>query len=281
MALPRYVSRAQKLTRDKEYRLRQKLIRAGATPEQAASAVRAVSPRRSAEAVAGMSAAEQRAYVLSLNNFRSRGNAYTPTSSGELIRTSTLRNMEALRRTYNRMAAERERRIDRLTQGTMVRERFGTVSEARQRRQGNITLNGRRVGGTLALGRTAQLEPMELPRDQTAAERRVSMLEDMTRANADMDRRNLVRATVEQMLLLQGDVETADRVGGLSDDEFDVLTTVTNFMDLLTTKFDSNDYAPDRLAMTNAELRDELGLEATGVDNSALMDTIDFLERSL
>lgn len=281
MALPRYVSRAQKLTRDKEYRLRQKLIRAGATPEQAASAVRAVSPRRSADAVAGMSAAEQRAYVLSLNNFRSRGNAYTPTSSGELIRTSTLRNMEALRRTYNRMAAERERRIDRLTQGTMVRERFGTVSEARQRRQGNITLNGRRVGGTLALGRTAQLEPMELPRDQTAAERRVSMLEDMTRANADMDRRNLVRATVEQMLLLQGDVETADRVGGLSDDEFDVLTTVTNFMDLLTTKFDSNDYAPDRLAMTNAELRDELGLEATGVDNSALMDTIDFLERSL
>lgn len=281
MALPRYVSRAQKLTRDKEYRLRQKLIRAGATPEQAASAVRAVSPRRSAEDVAGMSAAEQRAYVLSLNNFRSRGNAYTPTSSGELIRTSTLRNMEALRRTYNRMAAERERRIDRLTQGTMVRERFGTVSEARQRRQGNITLNGRRVGGTLALGRTAQLEPMELPRDQIAAERRVSMLEDMTRASADMDRRNLVRATVEQMLLLQGDVETADRVGGLSDDEFDVLTTVTNFMDLLTTKFDSNDYAPDRLAMTNAELRDELGLEATGVDNSALMDTIGFLEQSL
>lgn len=281
MALPRYVSRAQKLTRDKEYRLRQKLIRAGATPEQAASAVRAVSPRRSAEAVAGMSAAEQRAYVLSLNNFRSRGNAYTPTSNGELIRTSTLRNMEALRRTYNRMAAERERRIDRLTQGTVLRERFGTVSEARQRRQGNITLNGRRVGGTLALGRTAQLEPMELPRDQTAAERRVSMLEDMTRANADMDRRNLVRATVEQMLLLQGDVETADRVGGLSDDEFDVLTTVTNFMDLLTTKFDSNDYTPDRLAMTNAELREELGIEATGVDNSALMDTIDFLERSL
>lgn len=281
MALPRYVSRAQKLTRDKEYRLRQKLIRAGATPEQAASAVRAVSPRQSADAVAGMSAVEQRAYVLSLNNFRSRGNAYTPTSNGELIRTSTLRNMEALRRMYNRMAAERERRIDRLTQGTMVRERFGTVSEARQRRQGNITLNGRRVGGTLTLGRTAQLEPMELPRDQTAAERRVSMLEEMTSANADMDRRNLVRATVEQMLLLQGDVETADRVGGLSDDEFDVLTTVTNFMDLLTTKFDSNDYTPDRLAMTNAELREELGLEATGVDNSALMDTIDFLERSL
>lgn len=281
MALPRYVSRAQKLTRDKEYRLRQKLIRAGATPEQAASAVRAVSPRRSADAVAGMSAVEQRAYVLSLNNFRSRGNAYTPTSNGELIRTSTIRNMEALRRTYNRMAAERERRIDRLTQGTMVRERFGTVSEARQRRQGNITLNGRRVGGTLTLGRTAQLEPMELPRDQTAAERRVSMLEEMTSANADMDRRNLVRATVEQMLLLQGDVEIADRVGGLSDDEFDVLTTVTNFMDLLTTKFDSNDYTPDRLAMTNAELREELGLEATGVDNSALMDTIDFLERSL
>lgn len=281
MALPRYVSRAQKLTRDKEYRLRQKLIRAGATPEQAASAVRAVSPRQSADAVAGMSAVEQRAYVLSLNNFRSRGNAYTPTSNGELIRTSTLRNMEALRRTYNRMAAERERRIDRLTQGTMVRERFGTVSEARQRRQGNITLNGRRVGGTLTLGRTAQLEPMELPRDQTAAERRVSMLEEMTSANADMDRRNLVRATVEQMLLLQGDVETADRVGGLSDDEFDVLTTVTNFMDLLTTKFDSNDYTPDRLAMTNAELREELGLEATGVDNSALMGTIDFLERSL
>lgn len=280
--LPAYVRNAQKRARDKEYGLRQKVMASGGTREEAFSQVAAVSPRLDAASVASMSARQQRAYVKRLEGFVSRQNSYEVALNRELISSSSVRRMESMRQTYNRMAEARERRIDRLTKGTTIRERYGTVGEARMRQQGDLTLNGQRIGGTLSMGRTAKLGKMEPPATARSAQRRERMLRDMTRAGADSDRRKLVRRTVEQMLLLQGDVTTANRIRNLSNDQFDVLTTVTNFMSMLTTKFDSGDYTEDQLGKSNAELRADLVAQATAdVDNQSLNSIIDLVRAEI
>ena len=282
VTLPDYVRRAQKRARDKDSRLRAKVMAGGGTRAEAFASVADVSPRLAADVVASMSPRQQRAYVKRLEQYTSRSTSFETLLDHSLISKASVRRMEAMRQTYNRMAEARERRIDRLTRGTSIRERFGTVEEARQAVQGNLTLNGQRIGGTLSMGRTAKLEKMEPPRSPGAAQRREKMLRDMTRAGADDDRRRLVRRTVQQMLLLQGDVRTANRIRNLSNDQFDVLTTVTDFMNLLTTKFDSGDYTDDLLRMTNGELRENLSTQATAHgDNQQLNDLIDLVRAEI
>lgn len=243
--LPKWLSRIQKRTRDKEYRLRRK----GADPAEVA----AVSPRLDASIVATMSARQQRSYAARLEKFNSRRERFVASGSGELISEARLNaSINAYKARYNRVAALNERRINKSVAGTTL-ERFGTVREAAQRGEG-LTLNGQRIGGTYVAGMVSRLGDMEPPASREAARRRAAMFKDMSRAGATAERRRLVRDSVDKLLRTNGQGELADSVRELSDAQFDVLTVVTNFMDLIKTEYGKNMTVAKREGLTMATL---------------------------
>lgn len=231
--LPQWLRGVQKRARDKESRLR----RRGANPAEVA----AVSPRLDAATVASMSARQQRSYAVRLEKFISRKERFVVGTAGEILSEARLNSLiNTYKAQYNRTAALNERRINTAVAGTPL-ARFGTVSEAGQRaKRGGITLNGQRIGGTYVAGMVSRIGDMEEPRSREAATRRANMFKDMARAGATADRRKLVRSSVEKMLTINGQDDLAARVASLSDTQFDVLTVVTNFMDLIKTEYAKN-----------------------------------------
>lgn len=265
--LPPWLSRLQKNTRNKEYRLR----RQGADPSQVAAA----SPRVSAREVARMTPAEQRAYGIRLQSFNSVDNRYyVYRRTNALIEYNTARQLDALQSRYNASMAARERRIDAATAGTPIRTRFGDVETAIRERGGSLRArSGAQIGGAQVAGAVRRVDMT--PRSQEEAERRIRTLERMNDPMQEVEKRELVRENYRKMLYLMGLNDVADRLQYLTPMQLDVLTVVTNFSELVVTPFDSKDYDEYlRTMYTNEELAQMQQLQRVSEDRHAQMNSL-------
>lgn len=227
-SLPAYIQRLQKNARNKEYRLRAK----GALAIDVAD----LSPRLPASEVARMSKAEQRAYAARLRRFNSRDNALTVyRDTGAIVRTSVARSIERNIAEYNRHMEQRVESIRKATERIPGYEKqFGSL-ESVLRTQG-YEASPYRFGGQYVGGRIRQIR-MDAPTSAEQAERRERMLREMNRVTSDDARRRQVRRNFVDMLNMAGENALANRVRNLSNFQFDVLTTATNFCDLVTVEY--------------------------------------------
>lgn len=264
--LPAYLQRLQKNARNKEYRLRKK----GADPLR----LDEMSPRLPASEVAKMDAREQRAYARRLRHFNQRDNQLSVLDNGMLLPTRTVRAIEAERQRYNQMAQRSLERIDALARGTRIPERYGTVRE-RLRMRG-ITHNGQRIGGTMAAGRVTEVRRPDLT-SRGQAERILSKLREMNRVTTDANRRRLAKRSAVEMLNAMGESKLANIVRNMTADQWDVLSTATNFWDMLEVDYDPNSFASwakegmserryNEYADNNADFLKSLNYNATSGD---------------
>ena len=230
--LPDYLARLQKNARNKEYRLRKK----GADPLRLAE----ISPRLSANEVARMDAREQRAYARRLQHFNARDNAVSVTDSGALLPTRVVRAIERERAAYNAAAQKRIERIEALTKGTRIPQRYGTVRERLAGRA--VTHMGQRIGGSMAAGRVTEVRRPDLTSSKQA-QRILSKLREMNRPTTDAKRRRLVKRSAVEMLNAMGETKLANTVRNMTAEQFDVLSTATNFWDMLEIDYDPEQFS--------------------------------------
>lgn len=240
--LPKYLARLQKNARNKEYRLRQR----GAN----ALGVGEASPRLPASVVANMSVSEQRAYAARLRRFNSRDNSlHVYAETGAVVPKSTFRAIEEGQRRYNEAMRQRVEGLAQLVKGTTLEERTrAQIDDLRYR----LATSTRQLGGVYIGGRVARIS-IEPPTTAEVARRREKMVREMNTRESDSDRRTRVRKNAMQMLYLMGADAQARKISNLSNQQFDVLVSVTNFFDLISVPFDSDDYTAAELSLSNQQ----------------------------
>lgn len=208
---------------------------------------------------------------------------YVVLQSHEVVEKVVLTRTQKYMAQYNERAARLRKQVNARTEGTGLRDRFGTVEQYTSSVAGDLRLNGNRVGGTFVTGRISPLVMGKLPTTRANALKREEAFKRMASESADSRRRKAVRDSAVKMLLMNGDTETARRIRAMSNERFDVLSLNTNFFDVLKSEYDPDSYSDyeKMKGMSSAELfqyRTELGF-STG--NPELNDIIDLVNQEI
>lgn len=244
------LSTMQRRARQKEGRLR----KAGAFGPSLAD----ISPVRPWREVQAMTPGEKRSYRAKLSAFTARSNRLYVYESGEVVLYSEMAKLK--RQTLsdaakvNRSLAEERRRINAIRVDANV-SGAGNIKkiEERQRERGleERDAQGKKTGRIHqymgSVYGVAEVRVEEDPTSERSAQRRAEALQQMAERNWSQRRAKLRESAVE-MAHFAGDDGLAARIEALSDDQFDVLTQRTNFMDELSVA-----YAPHAGAKSKKE----------------------------
>lgn len=205
------VSRIQKRARDKEYRLRKQ----GANRE----AIAAISPRKSWAEIKSMTPVQQQAYAKLLDTWNRKAR-YTGVKSGNVIPTKLIDRAKRLLKKYNQFIySERDR----------IRAIAPTEWDTYYSNREGILAKGEDIVGLLT---PIDVKKMEPPVSVQVAHRRIKRFEERNRHKFSYYRR-LQRTAMEKILWKLDQYELAEVVHQMSNDAFDLLSTVYASWDTL------------------------------------------------
>lgn len=205
------VSRVQKRARDKEYRLRKQ----GATRES----ISGISPRKSWAEIKAMTPAQQQDYAKCLDTWNRKAR-YIGVKSGNVIPGNLIDQAKRLQQKRNQFIYSERERI----RGIAPRE----WDEYYHNREG-ILAKGEDVIGLLV---PIDVKKMEPPASVQVARRRIKRFEERNKHKFSYYR-GLQRSAMEQMLWKLDQYELAEVVHQMSNDAFDLLSTVYASWDTL------------------------------------------------
>lgn len=205
------VSRVQKRARDKEYRLR----RQGATRESISD----ISPRKSWAEIKAMTPAQQQDYAKRLDTWNRKAR-YTGVTSGNVIPSNLIDQAKRLQQKRNQFIySERER----------IRGIAPSEWDKYYRNREGILARGEDIVGLLA---PIDVKKMEPPASVQVAHRRIKRFEERNKHKFSYYRK-LQRTAMEKMLWKLDQYELAEVVHQMSNDAFDLLSTVYASWDTL------------------------------------------------
>lgn len=210
------VSRVQKRARDKEYRLRKH----GATCES----IGGISPRKEWSEVKAMTPVQQQAYARQLNAWNKKAR-YTVVESGNVIPSNLIDQAKRLQEKRNRFIYGERDRIRGIAPGEW---------DKYYRNREGILAKGEDIAGLLT---PIDVKKMEPPASVQVARRRIKRFEERNKHKFSYYR-GLQRSAMEQMLWKLDQYELAEVVHQMSNDAFDLLSTVYASWDVL--KFEYN-----------------------------------------
>ena len=210
------VSRVQKRARDKEYRLRKQ----GASRES----IGGISPRKSWAEIKSMTPAQQQAYARQLNAWNKKAR-YTVVESHNAIPTNLIDQAKRLQEKRNQFIYSERERIRGIAPGEW---------DKYYRNREGILAKGEDIVGLLA---PIDVKKMEPPESVQVARRRIKRFEERNKHKFSYYRR-LQRSSMEQILWKLDQYELAEVVHQMSNDAFDLLSTVYASWDFL--KFEYN-----------------------------------------
>lgn len=233
------LSTMQRRARQKEGRLR----KAGAL----GPSISDISPVRPWREVQAMTPGEKRSYRAQLAHFTSRQNRLYVYESGEVVLYSQAEKQrtkaEAATAKINERVASARRRINRIKVDPTV-SGAGNIKtiEERQRERGleERDAQGRKTGRVHeymgSVYGVPEVKVGQPPASDKSAQRRAEALQAMAKRSWG-ERRAKLRQSAAEMARFAGDDELAERIEKLSDNQFDVLTQRTNFMDELSVAY--------------------------------------------
>lgn len=205
----------QKRTRDKEYRLRKQ----GASQES----IDKVSPRESWGSVKAMTPAQRRRYAKQLDRFNKKG-AYVGSASGDVIPKSYITQSRKLIKAHNKFVASETKRIQGIAPD---------LWEQYRARQIGILAHESSIGGLLT---PIDVRKMVAPRSFEVAKRRVKNFEARNKRKFSFYRR-IQRENMTAMLNELGLYDLSELVRRMSNDQFDVLSSVLPTWEVLTVHY--------------------------------------------
>lgn len=205
----------QKRTRDKEYRLRKQ----GASQES----INQVSPRESWGTVKAMTPVQRRRYAKQLDRFNKKG-AYVGSASGDIIPKSYIAQSRKLIKAHNKFVASETKRIQGIAPD---------LWEQYRARQIGILAHEASIGGLLT---PVDVRKMVAPRSLEVAKRRVKNFEARNKRKFSFYRR-IQRENMTSMLNELGLYDLSELVRRMSNDQFDVLSSVLPTWEVLTVHY--------------------------------------------
>lgn len=205
----------QKRTRDKEYRLRKQ----GASQES----INKVSPRESWGTVKAMTPVQRRRYASQLDRFNKKG-AYVGSASGDIIPKSYITQSRKLIKAHNKFVASETKRIQGIAPD---------LWEQYRARQIGILAHEASIGGLLT---PVDVRKMVAPRSLEVAKRRVKNFEARNKRKFSFYRR-IQRENMTSMLNELGLYDLSELVRRMSNDQFDVLSSVLPTWEILTVHY--------------------------------------------
>lgn len=205
----------QKRTRDKEYRLRKQ----GASQES----IDKVSPREPWSSVKAMTPAQRRRYAKQLDRFNKKG-AYVGSASGDIIPKSYITQSRKLIKAHNKFVASETKRIQGIAPDLWDQYRA---------RQIGILAHEASIGGLLT---PVDVRKMVAPRSLEVAKRRVKNFEARNKRKFGFYRR-IQRENMTAMLNELGLYDLSELVRRMSNDQFDVLSSVLPTWEVLTVHY--------------------------------------------
>lgn len=196
----------------------------GATPVLSWSEVQALSP------------AQRGGYYQKLKSFNQT--RMHVLESGEIIKESVLLKIKRDAREINRRARAEMKRIDAIKIDSSAPGASNISTIAQRQKESRITDAGGKahyIRGTV-YGSLTSIQVSEEPGTRSAVKYRAEAMAHGLKWTFDQRRKKL-RDSVVDMLLRIGDKDTADFIKTMSDDDFDVLTQRTIFMDALATAY--------------------------------------------
>lgn len=196
----------------------------GATPVLSWSEVQALSP------------AQRGGYYQKLKSFNQT--RMHVLESGEIIKECVLLKIKRDAREINRRAMVEMKRIDALKINPSAPGASNISTIAQRQKESRITDAGGKahyIRGAV-YGSLTSIQVSEEPSTRRAAKYRAEAMAHGLKFTFDQRRKKL-RDSVVDMLLRIGDKDTADFIKTMSDDDFDVLTQRTIFMDALATAY--------------------------------------------
>ena len=205
----------QKRTRDKEYRLRKQ----GASQDSIAK----VSPRESWGSVKAMTPVQRRRYAKQLDRFNKKS-AYVGSASGDVIPKSYITQSRKLIKAHNKFVASETRRIQGIAPD---------LWEQYRARQIGILAHEASIGGLLT---PVDVRKMVAPRSLEVAKRRVKNFEARNKRKFSYYRR-IQRENMTAMFNELGLYDLSELVRHMSNDQFDVLSSVLPTWEVLTVHY--------------------------------------------
>lgn len=202
----------QKRTRDKEYRLRKQ----GASQKS----INKVSPRESWGSVKAMTPVQRMSYAKQLDRFNKKG-AYVGSASGDVIPKSYITQSRKLIKAHNKFVASETKRIQGIAPD---------LWEQYRARQIGILAHEASIGGLLT---PIDVRKMVAPRSLEVAKRRVKNFEARNKRKFSFYRR-IQRENMTAMLNKLGLYDLSELVLRMSNDQFDVLSSVLPTWEVLT-----------------------------------------------
>lgn len=209
------IRRLQKRTRDKEYRLRKQ----GASQES----IDKVSPRESWGSVKAMTPVQRRRYAKQLDRFNKKG-AYVGSASGDVIPKSYITQSRKLIKAHNKFVASETKRIQGIAPD---------LWEQYRARQIGILAHAASIGGLLT---PVDVRKMAAPRSLEVAKRRVKTFEARNKRKFSFYRR-IQRENMTAMFNELGLYDLSELVRRMSNDQFDVLSSVLPTWEVLTVHY--------------------------------------------
>lgn len=227
----------QKRARDKEYRLRKQ----GASQES----IDKVSPRESWGGVKAMTPAQRMRYAKQLDRFNKKG-AYVGSVSGDVIPKSYITQSRKLIKAHNKFVASETKRIQGIAPD---------LWEQYRARQMGILAHEASIGGLLT---PIDVRKMVAPRSLEVAKRRVKNFEARNKRKFSSYRR-IQRENMTAMLNELGLYDLSELVRRMSNDQFDVLSSVLPTWEVLTVhyadvSFGNEEYADVRSYVYKASM---------------------------
>ena len=210
-------------------------------------AISDISPVRPWREVQAMTPGEKRSYRAQLAHFTSRKNRLYVYESGEVVLYTEAEKQRTKAETamtkINERVASARRRINRIKVDPTV-SGAGNIKtiEERQRERGleERDAQGKKTGRVHeymgSVYGVSEVKADQPPSSDKSAKRRAEALQEMANRNWG-ERRAKLRQSAAEMARFAGDEGLADRIEALSDDQFDVLTQRTNFMDELSVAY--------------------------------------------
>lgn len=205
----------QKRTRDKEYRLRKQ----GASQDS----IDKVSPRGSWGSVKAMTPVQRMRYAEQLDRFNKKGD-YVGSASGDVIPRSYITQSRKLIKDHNKFVASETKRIQGIAPD---------LWEQYRARQIGILAHEASIGGLLT---PIDVRKMVAPRSLEVAKRRVKNFEARNKRKFSFYRR-IQRENMTAMLNELGLYDLSELVLRMSNDQFDVLSSVLPTWEVLTVHY--------------------------------------------
>lgn len=205
----------QKRTRDKEYRLRKQ----GASQDS----INKVSPRESWGSVKAMTPVQRRRYAKQLDRFNKKA-AYVGSASGDVIPKSYITQSRKLIKAHNKFVASETKRIQGIAPD---------LWEQYRARQIGILAHEASIGGLLT---PVDVRKMVAPRSLEVAKRRVKNFEARNKRKFSYYRR-IQRENMTAMFNELGLYDLSELVRRMSNDQFDVLSSVLPTWEALTVHY--------------------------------------------